>query len=67
MALHPSMHLGSEGVCPQRFASLSAAAELEVDPDDLSFESEAERALWEDLREEFDALVSRIGPCWIAD
>lgn len=57
----------SDNFCPRRVASLSAAVELQVDPDDLNFESEAERVLWEDLREEFEAFVSKIGPVWIAD
>lgn len=75
MAAHPSSRHSSspaktsiaDVVCPRRFATLSAAVELQVDPEDLSFESSAERALWEELQEEFRAFVAKVGPVWIAD
>ena len=54
-------------IAPQRLAALAAAAELEVEEDELDFSSEAERELWADLRAEFEQLVARIGPVWIAD
>ena len=54
-------------ICPQRFAALSTAVELEVDEDELWFESEAEHELWLALRQEFERLVERIGPIWVAD
>lgn len=57
----------SQTVCPRRMATLTAAAELEVDEEELEFESEAERLLWESLREEFQAFVAKIGPVWIAE
>lgn len=64
MAAHPST---SKPICPRRFAALSAAVELEVDRDDLEFRSDDELRLWESLRDEFQAFVSKIGPVWIAD
>jgi hypothetical protein len=68
MATHPSSRgLGTEVICPRRLATLNVAVELQVDPDEVRFESEAERELWEELREEFEALVAKIGPVWIAD
>lgn len=54
-------------ICPRRLAALTAAVELEVDPDEVHFESREERLLWEDLREEFQSFVTKIGPVWIAD
>ncbi len=53
--------------CPRRLAELTSAVELGVDPEDFRFESEDERALWEDLRDEFQAFVAKVGPVWIAD
>lgn len=54
-------------ISPQRVAALSAAVELEVDEEELAFASAAERAVWEELQAEFQALVAKIGPVWIAD
>ncbi len=57
----------SDVICPRRLSALSAAVELGVDEDDFAFESDDERNLWEELRDEFQAFVSKIGPVWIAD
>lgn len=57
----------SDVICPRRLQALSAAVELGVDEDDFVFESDDERRLWEDLRDEFQAFVAKIGPVWIAD
>lgn len=46
---------------------LSAAVELGVDQEDMTFASREERLLWEDLEREFHAFVAKIGPVWIAD
>lgn len=52
---------------PERVAALVVAAELEVDEEELGLAGDAERSLWADLRAEFDELVARMGPVWIAD
>ena len=57
----------SQAIGPRRIAALTAAAELQVDEEELEFESEAERLLWESLQEEFQAFVAKIGPVWIAE
>lgn len=54
-------------ICPRRLATLRAAVELEVDEEELTLDSDEERRLWSELREEFQAFVSKIGPVWIAD
>lgn len=52
---------------PAREELLSAAVELGVDPEDITFHSLAEQLLWEDLQREFQAFVAKVGPVWIAD
>ena len=59
--------IAQEVICPRRHAALHAAVELEVDREDVAFQSEAEQLLWEDLQEDFQAFVAKIGPVWIAD
>ena len=54
-------------VRPARLELLSAAVELGVDREEITFESPEERRLWEDLEQEFQAFVTKIGPVWIAD
>lgn len=56
-----------EQIHPDRVALLSAAVELQVDVDDAGLRSEAEHRLWRILTEEYEALVARIGPVWVAD
>jgi hypothetical protein len=46
---------------------LSAAVELGVDREDITFASREEQLLWEDLEREFHEFVAKIGPVWIAD
>ncbi len=48
-------------------AAISVAVELEVDEDEIGFESDEEHLLWESLRDEFQAFVAKIGPVWIAE
>lgn len=46
---------------------LSAAVELGVDREDMTFNSREEQLLWEDLEREFRDFVAKVGPVWIAD
>jgi hypothetical protein len=48
-------------------SDLSTAIELGVDEEDFPFESEDERRLWDDLHQEFQEFVTKVGPVWIAD
>jgi hypothetical protein len=52
---------------PERVAALTVAAELQVDEEELALTGDSEHRLWEELRAEFEELVARIGPVWIAD
>lgn len=58
---------GSTSVPESRRELLSAAVELGVDAEDITFTSNEERLLWEALEREFQAFVAKIGPVWIAD
>ena len=55
-----------DDLCPHRVSAMQAAVELDVDKTDFSFQSTAEAELWDELEEEFAAIVSRIGRVWIA-
>ena len=54
-------------ICPRRVAAMQTAVELEVDKDDFPLESTEESALWDELTEEFDQIVERLGRLWHAD
>lgn len=50
-----------------RVLVLQNAVELGVDDDDLLLRSADEVELWQELTAEFDVLVRRLGPVWVAD
>ncbi len=56
-----------DAINPHRLTVLAAAAELQVDEEDIDFQSPQEAEIWQSLRTEFEELVSKIGPVWIAD
>ncbi len=50
-----------------RVAALQRAVELGVDDDDIVLRSADEIELWQELATEYDSLVHRLGPVWVAD
>ncbi len=50
-----------------RVVALQRAVELGVDDDDIVLQSADEAELWQELTAEFDSLVHRLGPVWVAD
>ncbi len=51
----------------ERFTAMMRAVELGVDRDDFLFASDEERAVWSELEIEYEQLVAREGPRWIAE
>lgn len=54
-------------VPPERVQTLQRAAELGVGDEEIVLRSDDEIDLWHELVVEFDLLVERLGPVWVAD
>jgi len=54
-------------ICPRRLAAMQTAVELDVDKDDFALQSDEESMLWDELADEFDQIVARLGRLWTVD